>query len=207
MALPRDHHAADRTGRVLAARIFSNAVSPPTMFAVLGLAFALRTLPFWPALGWAAVYGFLVSLAPILFILWLLRTGRIKELHMTDQRERYLPYTVAVTCALLFLVIGWLFNAPELLICLSIFNVIELSLLGLITIFWLISIHATGAAALALLVGYVFGPTAGLLLLPLVALVAAVRLYLKRHTPAQVVVGMALGLFSVWILTFFGCFV
>ncbi len=57
------------------------------------------------------------------------------------------------------------------------------------------------------LVAYVFGVWSGLLVLPLVILVAAVRLYLRRHTVAQVVVGLALGFFSVWLLTLFGCFV
>jgi membrane-associated phospholipid phosphatase len=207
MSIPRDHHAAHRIGLVRVARIFSNAVSPPTMFAVLGLIFALATLPFWQALFWAAVYGFWVSLAPILFILWLLRTGRIKELHMSDQRERHLPYTVAAVSAGIFLIIGLIFNIPELMICLAIFNVIELTLLGLINVKWLISIHATGMMATMTLVAYVFGIWSGLLVLPLVILVAAVRLYLKRHTVAQVIVGLALGFFSVWILTLFGCFV
>lgn len=192
---------------VRVARLFSNVISPPTMFAVLGLVFALYSLPFWEALLWAAVYGFWVSLAPILFILWLLRTGRIKELHMSDQRERHLPYTVAALCAAIFLLIAVAFDAPELLVCLAVFNVIELTMLGLINVRWLISIHATGAMATVVLCTYVFGLWVGLLIVPLVILVVAVRLYLKRHTVAQVVAGMALGFFSVWILTLFGCFV
>ena len=207
MSLPRDHHESDRTGLIQVARLFSNIVSPPTMFAVLGLVFALYSLPFWQALLWAAIYGFWVSLAPILFILWLLRTGRIKELHMSDQRERHLPYAVAAACAGIFLVIALVFGASELLICLAIFNVVELILLGLINVRWLISIHATGAMATVTLIAYVFGIWSGVLVLPLVFLVAAVRLYLGRHTVAQVVAGIALGIFSVWILTLFGCFV
>jgi hypothetical protein len=95
MLKPRDHHAVDRVGMVRVARHFSNVVSPPVMFAVLGLTLALHVLPVLPALLWAAVYGFFVSLAPILFVLYLLRTGRIAELHMSDTRERHLPYLVA----------------------------------------------------------------------------------------------------------------
>ena len=52
----------------------------------------------------------------------------------------------------------------------------------------------------------VFGWAAGLIVLPLVVLVVWVRLYLKRHTPAQVVAGMALGTISVLSLTLVGCF-
>ena len=69
---PRDHHVADRIGGVRAARLFSNIVSPPVMFAVVGLVVALTSVPFWQALSWAAIFGFFVSLAPILFVLYLL---------------------------------------------------------------------------------------------------------------------------------------
>ena len=96
MNLPRDFEIQNRTGLVKFARVYSNVVSPPVMFAILGLAISLKIMPFWPGLGWAAVYGFLVSLAPILFVLYLLKTGRITELHMSNTRERSIPYLSAI---------------------------------------------------------------------------------------------------------------
>jgi membrane-associated phospholipid phosphatase len=206
MHRPRDHHAAARVGAVRAARIFSNVVSPPVMFAVLGLALALYETAFWQALSWAALYGFFVSLTPILFILYLLRTGRIGELHMSNTAERHLPYLVAVLCALFALALFTLWDGPELLRCLLIFNVVELVALGLINVYWLISIHATGIVATVLIVGLVFGTPAALLLLPLVGLVIWVRLFLRRHTPGQVAGGLALGVLSVQALVWLGCF-
>jgi membrane-associated phospholipid phosphatase len=203
---PRDHHAAARVGAVRAARLFSNIVSPPVMFALLGLALALYERPWWPALAWAAVYGFFVSLTPILFILYLLRTGRIDELHMSNTAERHLPYLVALLCAVFALGLFVLLDGPELMRCLLIFNVIELAALGLINVYWLISIHATGIMATVLIVGLVFGGPTALLLLPVVALVIGVRLFLRRHTPGQVVAGLALGVISVQALVSLGCF-
>jgi membrane-associated phospholipid phosphatase len=47
--------------------------------------------------------------------------------------------------------------------------------------------------AMLLVIWLTFGPLAGLLLVPLVILIVAVRLYLKRHTLAQVVGGLLLG--------------
>ena len=79
MSKPKDHHAHDRIGAVRLARLFSNIVSPPVMFALVGLALALHELPLWPGLGFAAAYGFLVSLAPILIIVYLLKTGDRKS--------------------------------------------------------------------------------------------------------------------------------
>jgi membrane-associated phospholipid phosphatase len=176
------------------------------MFALLGLAIAWREAAFWPGLAWAAVYGFFVSLAPILFVLYLLRTGRIAELHMSNTAERHLPYLVAVVCALLALALFTFLDGPQLMRCLLIFNAIELAALGLINVYWLISIHATGIMATLVIVGLVFGWPASLLILPFVILVAWVRLFLRRHSPAQIAAGFVLGIASVVSLTAIGCF-
>ena len=79
MAKPLDHFEEHRTGTVKAARLFSNIVSPPVMFAILGLAFALYERPFLNGLLWAAVYGFFVSLLPILIVL-----GALMEIGMLE---------------------------------------------------------------------------------------------------------------------------
>jgi membrane-associated phospholipid phosphatase len=206
MAPPRDWHESNRTGLTLVARLFSNIISPPVIFALVGLALSLYSLPLPQALTWAAIYGLFVSLLPILFVLWMLNTGRVKELHMSDTGERHLPYIVAVLCAIIFLVIVRLANGPELLRCLSIFNVVALTSLALINTRWLISFHATAIAAAWTIIGLVFGWQASLWVLPLVGLVVAVRLFLKRHTVAQVIAGLALGVASVAALTLIGCF-
>jgi membrane-associated phospholipid phosphatase len=144
---------------------------------------------------------------PILFVLWLLKTGRIGELHMSDTRERHLPYLAAVVCGFIFYGIVILFDGPQLLGCLAVFNIVTLSALGLINIRWLISFHATAIAAAWMIIGLVFGWTASLLVLPFMLGVIVVRLFLKRHTPAQVIAGLALGISTVWVLAMFGCFV
>ncbi len=206
--LPLDLLVHNRTGFVKAARIYSNVVSPPVMFAVVGLAFGLYALPGWTGFLWAAVYGLLVSLAPILVVLFLLRSGRIAELHMSNTRERNIPYLSAILFAVMAYGLIARFNGPELLRCLALFNIIELIMLTVINHFWLISLHATGAIATAVLVGLVFGWPTGLLVgIPLVGSVCWVRLFLKRHSVAQILAGLALGAAVVLLLTPFGCFV
>ena len=205
---PLDQLAQNRRGLVKAARIYSNVVSPPVMFAVVGLAFGLYELPGWDGFLWAAVYGLLVSLAPILVVIYLLKTGRIAELHMSNTRERNIPYLSAILFAAVAygLIVG--FNGPELLRCLALFNVIELTFLAIINHFWLISLHATGAMATAVLLTLVFGWPTGLLVgIPLIFSVCWVRLFLKRHTVAQVIAGLLLGAMVVLSLTPFGCFI
>ena len=207
MTSPLDEARHNRTGLVRAARLFSNLVSPPTIFAALGLALAWHELPLLPGFFWASLYGLIVSLAPIIFVLYLLKTGRIKELHMSNTRERHWPYVTAVLCAALaYGLVVW-FDGPELLRCFSLFNVVELAALGLINVFWLISIHATGVMAAFVIVGLVFGWGISLLVLPFVISVCWVRLYLRRHTPAQVTAGLMLGVASVLVLSLTGCFI
>lgn len=206
MSKPRDHDVVDRVGLVRLARTISNVASPPVMFAVLGLALSLHVLPALPALAWAAVYGFFVSLAPILFVLHLLRSGRIVELHMSDTRERHLPYLVAMLGSLVVIGLLLAFEGPELLVCLALFNLVTLLAIALINLRWLISFHAAAVMALDTIVALVFGPIAGLAATPLVALVVGVRLYLRRHTVGQLIGGLLLGAGSVLLLRQFGCF-
>lgn len=205
---PRDFNKDDHTGRVKAARLFSNVVSPPVMFAVVGLAFALTEEPGLAGFAWAVFYGLLVSLAPILVVLYLLHTGRIKELHMSDTRERHIPYITAVASALVAFMVIALLDGPELLRCLALLNSINLVALGIINTRWLISIHATGIMATFLLTGIVFGwGLAWGVVFPLLLAVAVIRLYLKRHTLPQVTAGLALGAITVWLMrVLFTCF-
>lgn len=194
-------------GWVRVARIFSNIVSPPVIIATLGLALSLEELPTWLGFLWAIVFGFWVSLVPSLFVLYMLRIGRISDLHMNTRRERRWPYVTGVLGSAIALALIMIFDGPELLRCLAIFSLIELSILGFITNFWMISIHATSITAAMAIVGLVFGLLPALILLPIVVAVYWVRLYLRRHNLAQVVAGIAIGLGTVFIMTMGGCFV
>ena len=126
---------------------------------------------------------------------------------MSDTSERHLPYLIAVICGFIMYSLVVLFDGPQLLKCLAVFNIVTLAALGVINARWLISFHATAIAAAWMITGLVFGWAASLLVLPFVIGVVVVRLFLKRHTLAQVVAGLALGIISVWSLTWFGCFI
>lgn len=192
---------------VRVARILSNIISPPIMFAVAGLALGVYERPVWPGLFWGLAYGVLVTLAPILIVLFLLRTGRISELHMSSTSERHIPYLSSVILGLVAYGFLLLFNGPELLRCLALLGMITLGALGVINTKWLISIHATAAAVTWIVITLVFGWQVGLIVLPLVILICWIRLYLKRHTPAQVLAGVALGISIPLLLRYFGCFI
>ncbi len=206
MRIPRDTHKADRVGSVRVARLLSNIISPPVMFALIGLALGIHAQGLWPGFGWGALYSLFVALTPMLVIAYLLRSGRIADLHMSATHERHIPYLVAVLSGAAAFGLLALLDGPPILRCLAVLNVITLGALGLINTRWLISIHATAAAATWLLATLVFGWVVGLALLPVAVLICAVRLYLKRHTPGQVLAGVALGLSVVLIMRASGCF-
>lgn len=205
---PRDFHKADTVGWVKVGRVYSNVVSPPVMFAVLGLAICLQSLPTWEsALGWFLTYTFLVAILPLLFVVFMLYKGYIEELHMSNTKERHLPYLVTLLGSLVAYGVIAGFDGPELLRCLAIFNMVELLALLAINFVWLISLHTTGAMAVSTLVGVIWGLPIGLLIgIPLTVSVVWVRLFLRRHTPAQTIVGVFVGMFTVLILIPLGCF-
>ena len=207
LRVPRDIDPDNTVGGVRAARLFSNIVSPPVIFAALGLALSLKELPSLLGFLWAVLFGFWVSLAPILVVVFMLRTGRIHDLHMSSTEDRRIPYTSSIVASAVALTLIALFDGPLLLLCLALFSLIVLAALAIITRFWLISIHAASVVAAMIISGLLFGIGAAVLLIPLVAAVSYVRLYLRRHTISQVLAGVGLGIATVWFLTLFGCFV
>ncbi len=203
---PRDHTSEVTIGNIRLARTFSNIVSPPIIFALLGLALSLVENELVEGLVWAAVFGFFVSLAPILFILFMMRIGKISDLHMNTRQERYLPYLVSMTTSAVVLLFINLFDGPFLLSCLTILNIVVLIILGLVNAFWLISIHTASVSAAAVILGLVFGVWAGITFLPFVVLVCLARYYLRRHTIGQITAGLLLGTVATFVMASLGCF-
>lgn len=197
--------SATSTGLVKQIRTFTHIVSPPVIFATLGYAVALKQLPLIPGLLWGSVYGLLISALPIAFVVWLLRTGRIGDINM-NRAERRLPYLVAVVCAALAALAIYAGGGPAYLYHLTLLNVIALSAMGLINTIWQISNHATAIVSAVWVAGIVFDRWAAVVLLPLCIGVCAARIYLRRHTPSQIVGGAVLGSAAVVMLLLTGCF-
>lgn len=156
---------------------------------------------------WGVVYGLLVSLFPILVVLTMLKFGFVEELHMSNTRERRIPYLAAILGGLASWVLAAVYQLEVHFLHLAIFTVLNLVLLFLITLFWLISMHTAGAAAFSALLGAMWGwLPATVIGLPVLVSVTAARLYLRRHSPAQAIAGIALGFFSVGLMVWLGYF-
>jgi membrane-associated phospholipid phosphatase len=175
------------------ARFVSNVLSPPAVFGLMGVVIALATAPLVPALWWGVLHGLLASLAPVAYIVISLRRGTITDLHMYRRQERHRPFLIGVSGALVAWGLLAAFGAPLAVRRLALFDAVLLSVLGLINVWWQISIHGAAIVGAVTISGVVFGLPVALYFSPLVLLVGWARLYLRRHTVRQVLAGALLG--------------
>lgn len=197
--------SADSVGIIKQIRLFTHIVSPPVIFAVLGFAVAWTQLPFWQGLAWGTLYGVLISLVPILFVVRLLKTGRITDINMTKQ-ERRIPYFIAGICAVIAAIIIYFGDGPRYLYHLTLLNIIAITGMGAINLVWQISNHATSVVSATWVSAVVFDRDLLAILLPLAIAVCVARIYLRRHTPSQILAGATLGTIAVLGLLLTGCF-
>lgn len=173
------------------ARWVSRLASPP-LLAVICTALTAARSATSGAWGWA---GFLVGftiLVPTLFIVWLLRQGKITDFDVYVRKQRFWPYVISLSCGALTWVVMSVGGAPQMFLVLSGAAVGQGLTLFLINTRWKISAHAAGTASFAVLSWQLLG-SGGLPLLLIIPLVAWSRLRLHRHTFGQVVAGSALG--------------
>lgn len=175
------------------ARIVSDLLSPPIIWAVLVFPIAFRyATTGGQALTWALTYGVLVCLMPVLYIVWNVKRGKIGDIHMKERSERTGPFLVSIGCT----VLGWqvlrMMGAPMLptiVVC----SIVQLVIMTLITFVWQISMHTMSVTGAVIATGFIFGPVLALVVAPLVPLVGAARLKLQRHTLSQVIAGVLVG--------------
>ena len=143
-------------------------------------------------------------LVPILIVIIFRLTKLIKDLHMENREERYLPF---ISILLFYFVL--LFTAQQQEWINPLLNVtfraIVMVILAttMITFSWKISTHTAGVAGwlgfiIALqyrfeveIAGALFGPL--IVVLILTGIVAWARLYLNAHKPSEVLAGALLG--------------
>lgn len=179
--------------------VLTNVLSPPVLSAATAAALALPAgTAARPAL---ATYLLCSVAAPLGVLAWLVRRGTVADMDVVRREQRALPMAVMLAG----LVLGWqlavaLGAPPALRVMAGAQCVLGLVLLT-VTTFWKISVHGAQAAAAAVLLSTMI-PTSWPLA-ALVVLVAATRILLRRHTPAQTVAGVAAGLaVTAWLVRF-----
>lgn len=145
------------------------------------------------ALAWALAYGLLVCLAPILYIGWMVKRGKISDIHMKHRQERIRPFLVSMLCTLTAWYILIQLDAPPVLPLIAAVTLVELAIMAVVSLVWQISMHAMSITVAVVATGIVFGLAPAVVVSPLVPLVGTARLRLHRHTLSQVVAGAFVG--------------
>lgn len=175
-------------------RLVSDILSPPVVWGLLALPIAFRDAPSrGQALLWAAVYITIVCIVPIVYIATRVRQGKITDIHMKLREQRMRPLLVSLACT----AVAWwtlrFMGAPPVLPFFALFSLVQIVVMALITLGWQISMHTMSITGATMATVVLFGLVPALLTIPLIVLVSAARLNLKRHTPAQILAGTLVG--------------
>lgn len=171
---------------------FISTVSNPPLVAIpvfLVINYALLYEGDW--LWFSTISIFFVSILPIITSsLWIKKKNL--EVDMPQREDRIYPLLLVILSYTIGVVVLYTLGAPLLTTVLMICYLTNTIVVLMISLYWKISIHAMGIAGPATVIIYLFG-WPGLLFSLLVPLVLWSRLYLKRHTSAQLMVGTGLG--------------
>jgi membrane-associated phospholipid phosphatase len=186
------------------ARIVSTVCNPfltsLALFVILADDRSNGATDFWILLFNSA---FFTSIAPMLFIFFLYATDRISDLDMSIRTERERVFIAFVVFYALGALDLWLIHAPAIMIASMAAYALSTLIVQWITRYWKISTHALGITAPLVALTVLFGqrPAPFYILIPLVGWS---RVYLRAHTPLQVIAGTLLAI--VTVLLFFRVF-
>lgn len=173
----------------------SQVGSPPLTGAVTAfmIGFTLSTPPAW---RWTMFYVTLTILAPCAYIIWLVRAGKAVDFHLPNREQRIRPLLLSLVTGLITWLVMYEVQAPRLFQMLATVNAVQTALFLLITYYWKISLHCTAATILSELAFVLFGASAAPLTMS-IPLIAWSRVHLERHTVAQTIAGILLGVVIV----------
>jgi membrane-associated phospholipid phosphatase len=177
--------------RASLARVISDIFSPPVL-AVPALILAVSASDVRGTYRFALLYLLIAVVAPVLYVVWLLKSGRITDFHLSDRRQRRGPFIASLACGIAAWGLLVYLGAPAILLAPILALLLEILLLFVITLVWQVSVHTATTAGLVTFACLAFGPVAAYWIW-LVPLVAWARIYLRRHTLAQTVAGACLG--------------
>jgi hypothetical protein len=180
------------------ARLISNVFSPPGL-AIPLMVLAARESGDPSAWRDMAIYAAIAVLLPMADLVWRLHAGHIDDIHLPNRSDRRRAFLGGILCTSLALAVLVHLQAASLIVGVASVTLLQAVVLFLITLCWQVSVHSAAAASLVGLSAILLGPRA-LLVVPVLPAVSWARLHLDRHTPAQVVVGAAIGLSGVLLL-------
>ena len=151
-----------------------------------------------PGLLWALLCGFLTSGLSLLYLLYLTRSGKVRDPRGIPQSERVRPLRVVAVLHIAAFLIVTALDAPAELRAILLSYAIATVLFALLTPFTNLSLHAAGVSGAAVCLSFVFGGW-GVLAILLVPPVLWARTVLKKHTPLELALGVLVGGGGTWV--------
>ncbi len=157
------------------------------LFAAVGIAVAG-----FSGFLWAGLCVFLTSGLSLAYLLYLTRSGKVRDVGSISREERVGPLRVVAGLHAGAFVVAALLGAPDALRAALLSYAIATVLFALISPVVNLSLHAAGVAGAAVCLSFVFGGW-GLLSFLLLPVVWWARTALGRHTQAELLLGALVG--------------
>ena len=143
------------------------------------------------ALRWLVIVVLFVTVLPVLSIAVMVRYAKVSDLHLHNREERLLP----LCCTLVSMVVGTVLlhqlGAAREIVWAGIAYIVNSLIFSVITPMWKISFHSSVATGCVTVLVMLVNPQFGWLFL-LTPLIVWARVYRKRHTLLQTIVGAVL---------------
>jgi membrane-associated phospholipid phosphatase len=124
------------------------------------------------------------------------------EFDMPNKEDRLYPLLWILLSYSLGVIVLHIIFAPPVITVLMFYYFSSTMVILIISLFWKISIHSVWVAGPVAFLIYIFGYS-GLFFLPIIPLVMWSRLFLKRHTPIQVIAGASMGFVLITVQIYF----
>ncbi|NOY77879.1 MAG: hypothetical protein GXO76_08420 [Calditrichaeota bacterium] len=178
--------------------LLSNIFIPPTwsvlMFWSLSVKFGHSA---WTVFLWGTTGTLFTAVIPILYVKWLQKKGAITHKHIPLRSQRHGTYVLSMVLLLLTFDLLYVFKASPFLLAAVLALVGNTLVTFMINLFWKISAHMAGTAGPLIILTFAFGWFIAPFYLFLI-LIGWSRIFLKAHTPAQVIWGGLVGLFLTY---------
>ncbi len=183
--------------RIRIAEIISDITRLPLLavplFVVVGLA-----ANGWSGLAWAGLCLGLTSGLSLVYLLYLTRSGKVRDARRIPRSERVGPLRVVAGLHVGAFLIVTLLDAPVELRAILLSYAISTVVLAVLTPLSNISLHAAGVSGAAVCLTFVFGGW-GVWTALFVPIVVWSRFVLKRHTPLELALGVLVGGGGTWM--------
>lgn len=139
-------------------------------------------------LRWLGIVVLFVTVLPALSIAVMVRFSKVSDLHLKNREERFLPLCCTVVSMIVGTFLLYQLGAAREIVWAGVAYVINSVIFFAITLTWKISFHSSVATGCVTVLVMLVNPQFGWLFL-LIPVIAWARVYRKRHTLLQTVVG------------------